>query len=218
MNDAAGRGIFVVLEGGEGTGKTTQVRALAARLRESGREVVETFEPGDGVVGGRIRELLLDPGLAPEPVTEVLLYAADRAEHVRTVVRPALARGADVVCDRFLWSSLAYQGIARGLGARLVESANAAAVDGCEPDVTIVLDVDPGVGLVRAGRACGRAPDRIESESLEFHELVRRGFRDLAAVNGAPVVDAGRGVDEVGESCWDLVRELLATRSGGDRR
>lgn len=213
MNDEAdGRGIFVVLEGGEGTGKTTQAAALVARLRDLGREVVETFEPGDGEVGGRIRALLLDPGLAPEPVTEVLLYAADRAEHVRTVVRPALARGADVVCDRYLWSSLAYQGIARGLGADFVESANAAAVDGCMPDVTIVLDVDPTVGLARTGHA----PDRIEAESAEFHALVRRGFCDLAAVNDVPVVDAGQDAVAVGERCWELVVAALGVRAGRD--
>lgn len=196
--------LFVVIEGGEGTGKSTQVRLLAEALRSRGREVVETFEPGHGPVGSRIRALLLDPQVAPTPVTEVLLYAADRAEHVRTVVRPALARGADVVCDRFLWSSLAYQGIARGLGAEVVHSANEAALDGVEPDVTIVLDVDPVVGLARAGRV----PDRMEAESLDFHRLVRRGFRDLAAVNGAPVVDATADVEEVARRCWAAVADL----------
>lgn len=207
-----GNGIFVVFEGGEGTGKTTQTRALAVRLRTLGREVVETFEPGDGVVGARIRSLLLDPSMSPTPVTEVLLYAADRAEHVRTVVRPALERGADVVCDRYLWSSLAYQGIARGLGADVVEMANRAAVDGCEPDVTIVLDTDPEIGLARTGHG----PDRIEAESIEFHRLVRRGFRDLAAVNAAPVVDAQLGVDEVAQRCWDHVAAALGVGAGGD--
>lgn len=207
-----GNGIFVVFEGGEGTGKTTQTRALAVRLRTLGREVVETFEPGDGVVGARIRSLLLDPSMSPTPVTEVLLYAADRAEHVRTVVRPALERGADVVCDRYLWSSLAYQGIARGLGADVVEMANRAAVDGCEPDVTIVLDTDPEIGLARTGHE----PDRIEAESIEFHRLVRRGFRDLAAVNAAPVVDAQLGVDEVAQRCWDHVAAALGVGDGGD--
>lgn len=207
-----GNGIFVVFEGGEGTGKTTQTRALAVRLRTLGREVVETFEPGDGVVGARIRSLLLDPSMSPTPVTEVLLYAADRAEHVRTVVRPALERGAAVVCDRYLWSSLAYQGIARGLGADVVEMANRAAVDGCEPDVTIVLDTDPEIGLARTGHE----PDRIEAESIEFHRLVRRGFRDLAAVNAAPVVDAQLGVDEVAQRCWDHVAAALGVGDGGD--
>lgn len=204
--------MFVVFEGGEGTGKSTQVRLLAQRLRGCGREVVETFEPGHGPVGSRIRELLLDPRVAPTPVTEVLLYAADRAEHVRTVVRPALERGADVVCDRFLWSSLAYQGIARGLGAGLVQAANEAALDSVEADLTIVLDIDPEIGLARAGRT----PDRMEAESLEFHHLVRRGFRDLAAVNGAPVVDATADVEEVARRCWEVVAER-AGASGSDR-
>lgn len=203
--------VFVVIEGGEGTGKSTQVRLMAARLRERGREVVETFEPGDGPVGSRIRELLLDPGLAPVPLAEVLLYAADRAQHVRTVVRPALARGADVVCDRFVWSSLAYQGIARGLGAGVVWAANEVALDGVEADVTIVLDVDPAVGLARAGRA----PDRLEAESLEFHRLVRRGFRDLAAVNDAPVVDASAAVDAVAERCWEAVADHIGVQEAG---
>lgn len=208
-------GIFVVLEGGEGTGKTTQTRTLAARLRFLGRDVVETFEPGDGVVGARIRTLLLDPSTSPAPVTEVLLYAADRAEHVRKIVRPALERGADVVSDRYLWSSLAYQGIARGLGADLVETANRAAVDGCEPDVTIILDIDPEAGLARTGHA----PDRMEAESLEFHRLVRRGFRDLAAVHGTPVVDASLDVDVVAQRCWDHVAAALGVGEvgGGER-
>lgn len=204
-------GLFVVIEGGDGTGKSTQVQLLAAALRACGRDVVETFEPGDGPVGARIREVLLDPALSPDPVTEVLLYAADRAEHVRTVVRPALERGADVVCDRFVWSSLAYQGIARSLGAEAVSAANAVALDGVAADLTIVLDIDPEVGLARAGRT----PDRLEAESLDFHRLVRRGFRDLAAVNGAPVVDAAADVEVVARRCWEVVADRIGERKGG---
>lgn len=207
-----GTGIFVVIEGGEGSGKSTQTRLLAKRLRDVGRDVVETFEPGDSAVGAHIRSLLLDPGFAPTPVTEVLLYAADRAEHVRTVVRPALEAGTDVVCDRFLWSSLAYQGIARGLGADLVSGANADAVDGCEPDLTIVLDIDPAVGLSRTGHE----PDRIEAESLGFHELVRRGFRDLAAVNDAVVIDASQEREDVERACWDAAAAALGFGEGWD--
>lgn len=193
--------MFIVLEGGEGAGKSTQSALIAARLRERGREVVETFEPGSTDLGGEIRRLLLDPTFAPSGVTEALLYAADRAEHVRAVIRPALEAGCDVVSDRFLWSSLAYQGCARELGTGPVGELNRLAVDGCNPDVVILLDLDPAVGLSRGGEA----PDRIEAESLEFHRVVRRGFRDIASAHDGVVVDAAAGVEAVGAACWAAV-------------
>lgn len=195
------RGLFIVLEGGEGTGKSTQAGAIAARLRQHGREVVETFEPGSGDLGREIRRLLLDPSFSPSPVTEAFLYAADRAEHVRTVIRPALDAGCDVVSDRFLWSSLAYQGRGRELGTATVADLNRLAVDGCDADLVIVLDVDPVVGLGRSGAD----PDRIEAESIEFHEIVRRGFRDIAAAHDAVVLDAGSDRDTVAAACWEAV-------------
>ena len=178
---AGGRhaGLFVVLEGGEGAGKSTQATLLASRLEALGREVVVTREPGATPVGARIRALLLDPATSLSPRAEAMLYAADRAQHVATVIRPALARGAVVISDRFVDSSLAYQGAGRELPLREVAQLSQWATEGLRPDLTVVLDIDPAVGLVRATGD----PDRIEQESLSFHRAVRQGFLDLAAAD-----------------------------------
>jgi dTMP kinase len=173
-------GLFLALEGGEGAGKSTQAKLLLAWLQSTGREVVLTREPGATAAGQRIRSLLLDPatgGISPR--TEALLYAADRAQHVAHVVLPALDRGAVVVTDRYVDSSLAYQGAGRALELGEVARLSRWATGGLRPDLTILLDVDPAVGL---GRIPG-APDRIEQESIEFHERVRQGFLDLAAAD-----------------------------------
>ncbi len=170
-------GLFVVFEGGEGTGKSTQAAMLAEALRGKGHDVVLTFEPGATSVGRRLREVLLDrssTGMSPR--TEALLYAADRAQHVAEVIRPALARGAVVISDRYVDSSLAYQGAGRDLDDHEVRRLSRWATGGLAADLTVVLDVDPAVGLQRA-----TGPgDRIESEVLEFHERVRSRFLDLA--------------------------------------
>ncbi|HEV2309789.1 MAG TPA: dTMP kinase, partial [Acidimicrobiia bacterium] len=136
-------GKFVVLEGGDATGKTTQTARLAARLRAEGREVLATFEPGGTNLGVSLRRLLLDGQATVEPEAEALLMAADRAQHVLEVVRPALARGDWVVSDRFVPSSLAYQGVGRGLGVPAIEIVNGIATGGLEPDLVIVLDLPP---------------------------------------------------------------------------
>ena len=170
-------GLFVVFEGGEGAGKSTQVTRLAAVLEEVGHEVVVTREPGATPVGVRVRALLLDPATTLSPRSEALLYAADRAQHVATVVRPALERGAIVISDRYGDSSLAYQGAGRALPQEEVARLSQWATDGLVPDLTLLLDIDPAVGLARATGA----PDRIEQESLAFHRAVRQGFLDLAA-------------------------------------
>jgi dTMP kinase len=172
-------GVFVVFEGGEGAGKSTQVTRLAAVLQEAGHEVVVTREPGATAVGARIRALLLDPATVLSPRAEAMLYAADRAQHVATVVRPALERGAVVISDRYVDSSLAYQGAGRALPQEEVAELSRWATDGLVPDVTLVLDIDPAVGLARATGT----PDRIEQESLAFHHAVRQGFLDLAAAD-----------------------------------
>jgi dTMP kinase len=172
-------GLFVVFEGGEGAGKSTQVTRLAAVLEESGHEVVLTREPGATPVGVRIRALLLDPSTTLSPRAEALLYAADRAQHVATVVKPALERGAVVISDRYVDSSLAYQGAGRALPQDDVARLSRWATDGLVPDLTVLLDIDPAVGLARATGA----PDRIEQESLAFHRAVRQAFLDLAAAD-----------------------------------
>ena len=170
-------GLFVVFEGGEGAGKSTQVKQLAAVLTEAGHEVVVTREPGATPVGARIRALLLDPATSLSPRAEALLYAADRAQHVATVVRPALERGAVVISDRYVDSSLAYQGAGRELPQDEVARLSHWATSGLVPDLTLLLDIDPAIGLARATGS----PDRIEQESLAFHRAVRQGFLDLAA-------------------------------------
>ena len=172
-------GLLVAVEGGEGAGKSTQVEALAGWLRESGREVVVTREPGATPAGRRLRELLLDPGSALAPRAEALLYAADRAQHVDTVIVPALQRGAVVVTDRYVDSSLAYQGAGRSLPPEEVARLSHWATGGVRPDLVLLLDVDPAVGLARARRT--GEPDRIEAESLAFHARVRQRFLELAA-------------------------------------
>jgi dTMP kinase len=188
-------GLFVVFEGGEGAGKSTQVQRLAALLRAQGNEVVVTREPGATEVGARIRALLLDPETRLCDRAEALLYAADRAQHVAAVVRPALRRGAVVLSDRYVDSSLAYQGAGRQLAVAEVDELSTWATEALRPDLTLLLDIDPAEGLARATGS----PDRIEQESLAFHRAVREAFLSLA--KAAPrrylVVRADRAPDEV---------------------
>ena len=199
-------GLFVAFEGGEGVGKSTQIATAAAWLRERGHEVVETREPGGTPLGGELRRLLLDPDGHVVPRAEALLYAADRAQHVESVIRPALAAGHIVLTDRYVDSTLAYQGAGRGLpDTRLVTSW---ATGGLVPELTVLLDLDPSIGLRRAGARA--TPDRLEAASLAFHEAVRAGFLALAAE--APeryaVIDAAADPDVVALA----VREAIAAR------
>jgi dTMP kinase len=200
------RGRFVVLEGGDGSGKTTQVVRLAATLRKRGISVLETFEPGAGVVGTVLRELLLHGPEAIAPTAEALLMAADRAQHVATEVGPALTRGDWVVCDRYVPSSLVYQGVVRGLGVARVQEINEVATGGLEPDLVVVLDVDDGVAQSRQG---GEA-DRLEREGMAFHAKVREAYRELAAANGWVVVNAGGDIDAVARAVEAAVTPYLA--------
>jgi len=192
--------VFVVLEGADGTGKTTQVARVAARLRARGHEVVETLEPGGTALGSALRATLLDRSTEVAPLTEALLLAADRAQHVAEVVAPALARGADVVSDRHVPSSLAYQGIARGLGVETVESLSRLATGPLEPDLVVVLDL---AGPEAADRRDG--DDRLEAESGAFHDSVRHAYLELAAARGWPVVDAGADRDTVTDRILELI-------------
>ena len=203
-------GFFISFEGGEGGGKSTQIAYLADRLRAAGHQVTVTFEPGGTVLGQEIRRLLLAPGGDVTPRSEALLYAADRAHHVAAVIEPALAAGEVVICDRYADSTFAYQGAGRSLDADDVRRVMEFAVAGRWPDLTILLDVDPRVGLARA-RGDGQG-DRIEAESLAFHEAVRRGFLDLAAA--APerfaVIDASQAIDEVAAQIEDVAWKRLS--------
>ncbi|MDX3616999.1 dTMP kinase [Streptomyces europaeiscabiei] len=192
----AGTGFFIALEGGDGAGKSTQVEALAEWIRAKGHEVVVTREPGATPVGKRLRSILLDvssAGLSHR--AEALLYAADRAEHVDTVVRPALERGAVVVSDRYIDSSVAYQGAGRDLSPTEIARISRWATDGLVPHLTVLLDVSPEAARERFTEA----PDRLESEPAEFHERVRAGFLTLAAADAGRylVVDAAQDPEAV---------------------
>ena len=204
----AGTGYFIALEGGDGAGKSTQAQALAEWIRSKGHEVVVTREPGGSAVGQRLRAMLLDVGnTGISHRAEALLYAADRAEHVESVIRPALERGAVVITDRYIDSSVAYQGAGRDLSGAEVGRISRWATDGLVPDLTVLLDVDPEAARERFTEAL----DRLESEPVEFHARVRSGFLALAAADPVRylVVDAGQPVAEVtGAIRHRLDREL----------
>lgn len=205
-------GVFVCFEGGEGAGKSTQATALAARLTEAGYVVRVTFEPGDTPVGKQLRAIVLDPATGSLSArTEALLYAADKAEHVDTLVRPALDRGEVVITDRYVDSSLAYQGAGRVLDLDDVTRLQRWATADLRPHLTVVLDVSPERGL---GRFVDR--DRIEAESHEFHERARQAFLDLATADPHHylVLDARRPVEEITAAVLERVEPLL----GGARR
>jgi dTMP kinase len=199
-------GRFLVIDGGDATGKTTQAGRLVKRLRDRGREVLPTFEPGGTPLGAELRHLLLDGTVTVEPEAEALLMAADRAQHVLEVVRPALARGDWVVSDRFVPASLAYQGVGRGLGVPAIELVNGIATTGLEPDLVLVLDLPPEVAIERFGAA----RDRLEEEDDAFRLAVHEAYRDLAGTRGWVLVDASGTVDEVEARIWAIVTERIA--------
>jgi dTMP kinase len=209
-------GVFIAVEGGDGAGKSTQVRRLAGWLAEAGYPVRATREPGGTELGRALRALLLDRADGPAPRTEALLYAADRAQHVAEVIEPALARGEVVISDRYVDSSLAYQGAGRGLGTAELEQINRWGTAGRRPDLTVLLDVAPALGRRRRGAA----PDRLERESAAFHARVRGCLRDRAAADPDRylVLDAAGDADEVAGRIRQRVAGLLDRRGLGRPR
>lgn len=199
------RGVFIVLEGGEASGKSTQARRLADTVRDRGHDVVLTFEPGATERGRDWRHSLLDDHRPLDPRAELLLVNADRAQHVAEVIRPALARGAVVICDRHSPSSIVYQGVARGLGAELVAQVCAVATAEVVPDAVVVLDVSEAVATARHPTE----PDRIEGAGAGFHPRVRAAYRDLAAVFGWTLVDANDDADTVEDRVWASVATVV---------
>ncbi|MFS8814271.1 dTMP kinase [Synechococcus sp. R60.4] len=197
--------MFITLEGGEGVGKTTQQALLAERLQREGYACVSTREPGGTALGEALRELLLH-GDPLTPLAELLLYAADRAEHVNKVIAPALAVGQVVICDRFTDSTLAYQGYGRGLNLEQIRQLNHLATGGLQPQLTLWLDLAPEVGLARS-----RLGDKLEQEHLEFHRRVYRGFQALAAAEPQRIVRIpGEGSPaEVATRIWAAIRPHL---------
>lgn len=204
-------GLFIAFEGGDGAGKSTQAEKLTAALETAGRTVVRTREPGGTPVGEQLRSLVLEHGNGEiDARTEALIFAASRAAHVAQVIRPAVERGDVVVCDRFIDSSVAYQGSGRSLGTEEVRQLNIWATEGFSPDLTVLLDVEPEQGRQR--RTANEAvEDRLESEPDSFHLRIRRAFLEQARNDPARylVLDAGRPVDELAETIVARVKELL---------
>lgn len=203
-------GLFISLEGIDGVGKSTQSDLLEEFLRLAGREVLRTFEPGGTELGQEIRHLLLHRKGDVAPRSEALLYAADRAHHVATKVRPALARGEVVITDRYLDSSVAYQGAGRALKAEDVRAISMFAVEGLLPDLTILLDLEASAAAARRNKT-GEAPDRLEREKIEFFEAVRQAYLDMAEAepNRWLVIDARQSVEAMQDQIRARVSQLL---------
>lgn len=210
MTGGAPRGLWITLEGGDGSGKTTQAALLESHLRSSGRTVVRTREPGGSEVGTLIREIVLHHRGDIAPRAEALLYAADRAHHVETVVRPALDRGDVVIQDRYLDSSVAYQGAGRVLDPTEIRDLSLWAAGGALPDVTVLLDLDPRVARTRLD-AADKPFDRLEAEKAEFHERVRAAFRSLAEAEPRRflVLDAARPAADLAADIRACVEHAL---------
>lgn len=203
--------MFISFEGVDGCGKSTQVGLLADALRRQGREVLTLREPGGTAAAERIRSLLADPETSLEPVAELLLFCAARADLVAREIRPALAAGATVICDRFTDSTLAYQGVARGLGSEPVAQANEIATGGLAPDITFYLRLDPAAAHARAVASAGEG-DRFEDEGVDFQRAVAEAYERLAAAEPERIVT----VDALGtaEQVQARVLAALAERGG----
>ena len=205
-------GFFITLEGIEGVGKTTQMNLLASNLKNSGSNPLTTYEPGATAIGDKIRRLLLDPEQNKMSTrSEIFLFAADRAQHVEEVIKPALKTGRIVISDRYYDSNLAYQGYGRRLDLELVKKINYWAVNGCHPDLTILLDLDPEKGLKRASSLSpDELGDRLEREELSFYRRVRAGYLRLARkFDRYVVVDADQEREVVQQRLLKIVEERL---------
>jgi dTMP kinase len=210
MAEKISRGLFITFEGPEGSGKTTQIRKLAKELANEGYPVVETLEPGDTELGKRIRDILLQKDSVDiSPVTELLLFEADRRQHIEERIEPSLREGSIVLCDRFNTATLAYQGYGLEMDIDLVNQVDNAATGGLEPDLIILLDIDVVEGLKRAVKE--NAPDRMEKRRVEFHRKVRKGYLEMAskAPEKFRVVDASQSVDDTYRYIRQYVYEIV---------
>lgn len=207
------KGLFITFEGGEGAGKSTLIDRLYEALKAQGRAVLKTRAPGGTRAGEAIRALLLNKeGVALIPRAELLLFLADRAQHVEEVITPALKSGQIVLCDRYNDSTIAYQGIARGLGKEEVQKLCAFATDGLDPHLTFYLDLDPAVGLKRL-KQVKEGKDRIEAEKLSFHQKIREAFHQIAKREEKRfrILDASKSPDQVFHQTLEVVDDLLAS-------
>ena len=206
-------GLFITFEGGEGCGKSTQIGALKARLEAMDKTVVQTREPGGTALGEYVRSLLQhdDAGHGMSPETELLLFAASRAQHVRELIAPAIAQGQIVLCDRFLDSTTVYQGVARAIDSRKVNTINQLAIGDTKPDLTILIDLPPEIGLARVHARSDGQLDRMEKEAIEFFQAVRQGYLDLAKSEPKRflVLDGSQTVEELETQIWQRVGATL---------
>lgn len=210
------KGFFITFEGNDGSGKTTQIRLLSEYLKEKGIEVVLTREPGGTPIGEQIRSILLDKANKDmHPVTEMILYAASRAQLVNTLIRPAIEEGKAVICDRFVDSSYAYQAMGRGLGLKAVRTVNSYAIGDCMPDITFFMDIDADAAMKRRN-ASGEEADRVESEKMEFHRSVYEGYKNLISLYPERIkpIDVQKSPEQVFESIKAYVDQLLNKLEG----
>lgn len=204
------RGKFITIEGTDGSGKSTQIELLMDYLRKKGADVIFTREPGGTQISEKIREIILDVDNSEMTgITEALLYAAARSQHVEEKIIPALEEGKIIICDRFVDSSIAYQGAARGLGAEKIMGINEAALHGIMPDMTLFFDLSPEKGILRKKNE--RALDRLEKEKMDFHEKVYEGYKNLCKKYPERIkpIDADRSIDEVHSEVIEVIDGLL---------
>lgn len=206
------RGLFVTFEGGEGAGKSSMLRRIGDKLSQEGYPVLETREPGGITIAEQIRHVILDPAHTEmDGRTEALLYAAARRQHLVEKVLPALEEGKIVLCDRFLDSSLAYQGFARGLGMENVYQINQFAIEDCMPDVTLLFDIQPERGLDRIAANEGREQNRLDLENMDFHEKVYEAYQILAERHPARIqkINADQAIELVQQEAEHVIRQFL---------
>jgi dTMP kinase len=203
------RGYFITLEGPDGSGKSTQVGLLKKYLTERGLEIVLTREPGGTKISEKIRDIILDTcNTEMSPITEALLYAASRAQHVHEIIKPGILAGKVVICERYVDSSVVYQGIARGLGADTILAINSIATQEVMPDLTFLFDMNPEVALNRKIR--DNDADRLELEDIQFHKKVYNGYREIAKDNNRfRIIDASGSVDEIHRDIIEAVKDYF---------
>ncbi|SOC26163.1 thymidylate kinase [Ureibacillus xyleni] len=207
--------LFITFEGPEGAGKTTVINKIIERLQQHNIDVLGTREPGGIEIAEKIREVILNPAhTAMDERTEALLYAAARSQHFFEKVEPALKAGKHVLCDRFIDSSLAYQGFARGIGIDEVLSINEFAIGKRMPDITLYFDIEPAVGLARIHAHNEREVNRLDNESLLFHEQVRKGYYEVIKryPNRIKIINADQSIEEVVEEVWNILRMLVVQK------
>jgi len=203
--------LFITFEGPEGSGKTTQIDKLKSYLKSKGFSVVKTREPGGSYIAEKIRRILLsNKNINLSPKAELLLYLASRAQHIQDIIKPALKRGAIVLCDRFSDSTMAYQGYGRGISKSLINKINKFVTNGVKPDLTIYLDIDIKSGLKRAKALKGKK-DRLEKESIVFHNIVRRGFLKIAKAEPqrVKIIKGTKSIDKIHREIKEYIDKLL---------